>query len=58
MVWVVALRAPALKRIALMMRRIPDRMYVPEIMRRRPMVSNRCPIVRGPMRLPRAKNMK
>ena len=51
-VCVVAFSSPTLNSCALTTSTIPETRYVPEIILRRPMVSNRRPMVSGPSRFP------
>src|SRR5215212_8794391 len=57
-VWVYALSSPAWNSAAEIASSTPDSRYVPEIIFRRPMVSNRWPSVSGPTRLPTAKAIR
>src|SRR5215203_6692833 len=57
-VWVVAFSRSARNRNAVIASRIPDRMYVAEIIFLRPTVSNRWPSRNGPDRLPTAKAIR
>ena len=58
MVCVMAVSIPAWNSAAVIASSTPDRMYVPEIIFFRPTVSNRCPRISGPARLPTANAMK
>ena len=57
-VCVVAVSTSAWNSNAVIASSTPDSRYVPEIILRRPMVSNRWPSSSGPSRLPAAKAMK